>query len=214
MKKFLSVVLVVMMLASLSVCAFADVVPSIEGKDVPAYDAEGIEVDGVDEGVEIIVVLTGFNDDPGEDASEEEKTAFNFKKDAMKKAIEIVTDQNALVDAVKNAVKVESSREPATDVIDTSEDAIPIASNVFYVEAFYVADYSPAFAFDYVEGENPTVKARVKFELPKHLMKVLQLIGDTWIEVPVVLNDKGEPCLEFCFAGPVIFVVNANAENG
>lgn len=203
MKKVLSVVLAVMMLASLSVMAFADVVPSIEARPTPEVDESSVEAEGVEEGAVVTVELTAISE---EDAPEE-------VKEAVSDAIAAVTDQAALTAAVENAVAVETSGTIATDVFDTSEDAVPVASDAFYVAA-YDEEGNQILATEYQEGVVPTVKVRVKVELPKNLIKVLQLVGDTWIEVPVVLNDDGEPVLELSYAGPVVFVVNANVENG
>lgn len=203
MKKALSIVLAVMMLASLSVCAFADVVPSIETKAAPEVDESSVEAEGVEEGAVVTVEVTAISE---EDAPEE-------IKEAISKAVAAVTEQSVLVEAVDKAVAVETTGTIAADVYDTSEDAEPIASDAFYVAA-YDEEGNQILATEYEEGVAPTIKVRVKIELPKNLIKVLQLVGDTWVEVPVVLDENGEPVLEFSYAGPVVFVVNANVEVG
>lgn len=208
MKKVLSVVLAVMMLASLSVFAFAEVNASVTTKAAP--EVEAAEAQGFDGTVEAELIAAAT--ELPEDATEEEKAEFEEKKEAVNEAIASVSDVAALSAAVNAAVVVESEREKA-DVYDTAEDAVPVVSDVFYFDAKNENGES-VLATEYVEGEVPAVKILVKVELPKNLMKVMQFVSGTWIEVPVVLNDKGEPVLELSYAGPIAFVVNSNVEAG
>jgi len=203
MKKVLSVVLAVMILASLSVFAFADVNPSVTTKAAPEADESSVEAEGLEEeGAEIFVELTAIAE------AEDEQT-----KAAIEDAVAAVTEQADLVAVVEKAVVVETTSTIATEVYDTAEDAVPAVSDAFYFDA-KDANGESVLASEYVEGVTPTVKVRVKVELPKNLMKVMQLVGDTWVEVPVVLDENGEPVLEISYAGPIVFVVNANVENG
>ena len=213
MKKVLSVVLAVMMLASLSVYAFADVNPSVTTKAAPEVDESSVTVEGLPENTKVTVKLTAAATEPDENATEEEKAEFEEKKKAVNNAIQAVTNNDNLAQAVKSAAAVATTSTKATDVYDTAEDAVPAVSDVFYFDA-KDANGESVLATEYVEGETPAVKVQVKVELPKNLMKVMQLVGDTWVEVPVVLNEDGEPVLELSYAGPIVFVVNANVENG
>ena len=203
MKKVLSVVLAVMMLASLSVFAFADVNPSVTTKAAPEADESSVEAEGLEEeGAEIFVELTAIAE------AEDEQT-----KAAIEDAVAAVTEQDALEKAVASAVAVETTGTIAADVYDTAEDAVPAVSDAFFVDA-KDANGESVLASEYVEGVTPTVKVRVKVELPKNLIKVLQFVSGTWIEVPVVLNEEGEPVLEISYAGPIVFVYNSNVEVG
>lgn len=202
MKKVLSAVLAVMMLASLSVYAFADVNPSVTTKAAPEADESSVEAEGLEEGAEIFVDLTAIAE------AEDEQT-----KAAIEDAVAAVTEQDALDKAVASAVAVETTGTIAADVYDTAEDAVPAVSDAFFVDA-KDANGESVLASEYVEGVTPTVKVRVKVELPKNLIKVLQFVSGTWIEVPVVLNEKGEPVLEISYAGPIVFVYNSNVEVG
>lgn len=211
MKKVVSVVLAVMMLASLSVFAFADVNPSVTTKAAPEFDADSVVVDGVDGNVS--VELTAAATELDENATEEEKAEFEEKKEAVNNAIEAVTEQADLVAAVEQAVVVETTSTIATDVYDTAEDAVPAVSDVFYFDAKDENGES-VLATEYVEGETPAVKVLVKVVLPDNLMKVLQFVKGVWVEVPVVLDENGEACLEVSYVGPIVFVVNSNVEKG
>lgn len=215
MKKVLSVVLAVMMLASLSVMAFADdaVNPSVTTKAAPEVDESSVTVEGLPENTKVTVELTAAATEPDENATEEEKAEFEEKKEAVEAAVAAVTSTAALTKAVAEAVVVKTTSTIATDVYDTAEDAVPAVSDVFYFDA-KDANGDSVLATEYVEGETPAVKVQVKVELPKNLMKVMQLVGDVWVEVPVVLNEDGEPVLELSYAGPIVFVTNANVENG
>lgn len=213
MKKVLSVVLAVMMLASLSVYAFADVNPSVTTKAAPEVDESSVTVEGLPENTKVTVELTAAATEPDENATEEEKAEFEEKKEAVNNAVEAVTEQADLVAVVEKAVVVETTSTIATEVYDTAEDAVPAVSDAFYFDA-KDENGDSVLATEYVEGETPAVKVQVKVELPKNLMKVMQLVGDVWVEVPVVLDENGEPVLEISYAGPIVFVVNANVENG
>ena len=202
MKKVLSVVLAVMMLASFSVFAFADVNPSVTTKAAPEADESSVEAEGLEEGAKIFVELIALAE-----AKDEEIKA------AIEDAIAAVTEQDALVEAVASAVAAETTGTIATDVYDTAEDAVPAVSDAFFVDAKNENGES-VLASEYVEGKTPTVKVRVKVELPKNLIKVLQYVSGTWIEVPVVLNEEGEPVLEISYSGPMIFIYNSNVELG
>ena len=200
MKKVLSVVLAVMMLASLSVCAFADVNPSVTTKAAPEVDEESVVVEGFDG--EISVELTSAVD-------AEDETV----KAAVDAAVAAVTNNDDLAKAVESAAAVETTRTIAADVYDTSEDAVPAVSDVFYFDAKDENGES-VLATEYVEGETPAVKVLVKVVLPNNLMKVMQLVSGVWVEVPVVLDENGEACLEVSYVGPIVFVVNSNVEKG
>jgi len=213
MKKVLSVVLAVMMLASLSAIAFADVNPSVTTKAAPAVDESSVEVEGVDEGTEVTVTLTSaVPEELAADASEEEKAEFEQKKAAVEAVLEEVSKDASLTNTLDAAVAVETTSELA-DVYVVSANPAPVVSDVFYFDAKDQNGES-VLATEYVEGETPAVKVQVKVDLPKNLMKVLQKVGGTWIEVPVVLNDAGEPVLELSYAGPIVFVVDSNVEVG
>jgi len=213
MKKVVSVVLAVMMLASLSVFAFADVNPSVTTKAAPAVDESSVEVEGVAEDTVVTVTLTSaVPEEPAEDASEEEKAEIEQKKAAIEAVLEEVSQDASLTKTLDAVVAVETSSELA-DVYVVSDNPVPVVSDVFYFDAKDQNGES-LLATEYVEGETPAAKLRVKVELPKNLMKVLQKVGQTWIEVPVVLNDAGEPVLELSYVGPIVFVVDSNVEVG
>jgi len=200
MKKVVSVVLAVMMLASLSVFAFADVNPSVTTKAAPEFDADSVVVDGVDGNVSVELTSSV-------DAEDEEVKA------AIDAVLAAVTKSEDLAQAIETVVAVETTRTIAADVYDTSEDAVPAVSDVFYFDAKDENGES-VLATEYVEGETPAVKVLVKVVLPDNLMKVMQLVGDVWVEVPVVLDENGEACLEVSYVGPIVFVVNSNVEKG
>jgi len=219
MKKVLSLVLVVLMLASLSVFAFAD-----EGGDesdltkpstTPVeYDEESIEIEGFEEGEgEVFIeVISEYTEVP-EDATDAQKAEFEAKKEALAAAVKALEDQEALEKAVSEAVAVATGRTVAEDVYDRSEDAIPAVSDAFHFDAKN-KDGKSVLPNEYKEGELPTGTIRVKFNLPDNLIKVLQRVGETWIEVPVVINEKGEATLEIRYAGPIVFIYNSNVELG
>ena len=179
MKKVLSVVLAVMMLASLSVFAFADVNPSVTTKAAPSFEEDAVTTDGT----AVKVELTSAANAEGE------------VKEAIDAAVEAVSSEDGLADALA-AAGVELDAGTKTSV-----------SDVFFFDA---KDANGESVFK----EDGSVKVKVKVELPKNLMKVMQLVGDVWVEVPVVIDENGEPVLELSYAGPIVFVTNANVENG
>ena len=222
MKKVLSLILVVMMLASLSVFAFAteaekagfDPSPvAPEPSDAPSHDADSyeFEYEGFEE--EIFIEVISEYTEIAEDATDAEKAEFEAKKAALADAVKALEDQEALQKAVAEAVAVASERTVAEDVYDRSEDAIPAVSDAFHFDAKN-KDGKSVLPNEYKEGELPTGTIRVKFNLPDNLIKVLQRVGETWIEVPVVINEKGEAALEIRYAGPIVFIYNSNVELG
>ena len=217
MKKVLSLILVVMMLASLSVCAFASALDDESDSPSPIpveYDEESIEIEGFEEGEgEVFIeVISEYTEVP-EDATDAQKGEFEAKKEALAAAVKALEDQEALEKAVSEAAAVATERTVAEDVYDRSEDAIPAVSDAFHFDAKN-KDGKSVLPNEYKEGELPTGTIRVKFNLPDNLIKVLQRVGETWIEVPVVINDEGEAALEIRYAGPIVFIYNSNVELG
>jgi len=207
MKKVVSVVLAVLMLASLSAFAFADVNPSVETKAAP--EVKSSEVFGTD--AAITIEETVASDEIPADASDELKAELEEKIAQVKDLIEALKDQSYLNAAVNGAVTVETNRTVVEN--DKAADAVYSVSDVFYVDAKDEEGKS-VLAHTYVEGETPEVQVLVKVDLPENLVKVLQLVGDVWVEVPVVVDANGDPCLEISYAGPVVFVYNSNVEKG
>lgn len=219
MKKVLSLVLVVMMLAGLSVYAFASAPaseetkkPSKETTGAPEFDEDSIEVEGLEDTSIFIELISEYTEVP-EDATDDAKSEFEAKKAALANAVKALEDQEALEKAVAEAVAVATDKTVAEDVYDRSEDAIPAVSDAFHFDAKN-SEGKSVLASAYKEGETPAVKIRIKFQLPDNLIKVLQRVGDTWIEVPVVINEKGEASLEIRYAGPIVFIYNSNIELG
>lgn len=225
MKKVLSLVLVVLMLAGLSVFAFATETdssnppaptptlrPSQQNQGGPAFDTDSIEVEGLEDTSVFIELISEYTEVP-EDATDDEKAEFEAKKAALADAVKALEDQEALEKAVAEAVAVATNKTVAEDVYDRSEDAIPAVSDAFHFDAKN-SEGKSVLASAYKEGETPAVKIRIKFQLPDNLIKVLQRVGDTWVEVPVVINEKGEAALEISYAGPIIFIYNSNIELG
>lgn len=101
MKKVLSVVLAVMMLASLSVYAFADGNPSVTTKAVPAFEEEAV----TDDGTVVKVELTSAADAEGE------------VKEALDAAVAAVSSEEGLAEALK-AAEVELNAEDKASVGD------------------------------------------------------------------------------------------------
>ncbi len=87
MKKVLSVVLAVMMLASLSVYAFADVNPSVTTKAAPVFEEEAV----TDDGTAVKVELTSAANAEGE------------VKEALDAAVAAVSSEDGLAEALKAA---------------------------------------------------------------------------------------------------------------
>ena len=211
MKKVVSLVLAVMMLASLSVVAFADLNRSVSTKAAPDFDKNSIAVEGADvKSVSLKLITAGSK--VSAKANDEEKAAFEENQASVKNVISLFADQAAIEKAVKEAVEVESSKEKS-DVYDKADNAVPSVSDIFYFDPKYENGES-VLATVYVEGETPAVKVLVKFVLPDNLLKVMEFVKGVWVEVPVVLDENGESVLEFSYAGVVAFVYNSNVEKG
>lgn len=216
MKKVVSIVLAVLMLASLSVFAFADadvVNPSVETKAAPEVDEASNVIEGVEVEKPVFELIVPSFEIP-ENASDDVKAELEQKVAAVKDVLDSVNGNQEMLNAIVNgALEVESARTADENAYDKSENAVASVSDLFF---FDVKDDNgvSVLASEYVEGETPAVKVWVKIELPDNLMKVVQLVGDTWVEVPVVLNENGESGLEFSYSGVVLFVYNSNVEKG
>jgi len=213
MKKVVSLLVVVMMLASLSVVAGAEYLPSISTKAAPEIEEESAVIEGIDVSNPEFELIVAAHKIP-KDASDAEKAELEKKIVAVKDVIESVKDQATLNAIVNGALEIESSRPAVENVYDTAEDAVACVSDVFFFDV-KDEDGKSILASEYVEGETPAVKVWDKIALPKNLMKVVQNVGGTWVEVPVVaVNEDGEAFLEFSYSGVVAFVFNSNAEKG
>jgi len=211
MKKVFSLVLAVMLLASLSVVAFADLNRSVSTKAAPNFDRNSIAVEGADvKSVSLKLISAGSK--VSANATDEEKAEYAENQTAVQNAISLFADQAAIERAVKETVEVASAKEKS-DIYDKAEDAVPSVSDIFY---FDPKDESGKSILPrvYDEGENLAVKLTLKIDLPDHLLKVIELVDSTWIEVPVVLDENGDSVLEFSYAGVVAFVYNSNVEKG
>jgi len=227
MKKFLSVVLVVMMLASLSVCAFAAEGGSEEGSSskenkVPSPPSDPIDVESA-----VIIGLEGYGEDdviwqfigvtsePEDWYPEEPEGEFYEKRESLIALLETLKDSDVLAKALENAVTIETDSVRADDVYDTSEDAVPAVGDNCFFDLLDRKTFKSLLADEYVEGEVPAVKVQIiKKVIPENLIKVVQHVGEAWVEVPFVINDQGQTVMEVSYSGPIIFVLNANAENG
>jgi len=222
MKKILSLILAVMMLASLSVLAFAadldkqenkpDANPnSDDGNLSPEVPEVSIEIYGYDKPW-VFDLLSQYTELP-EDATDAEKTSFEEKNALINEVIKMLEDEDALKKAVSEAVTVPTERTIVEEVYDRSEDAVYAVADVYYFDA-KDSDGNSVLASEYKEEVVPSVKALIKMQIPQNLVKVVQRVGETWVEIPVVLNDQDENTIEVSYSGVFAFVYNSAVELG
>ena len=169
MKKFLSALLVVLMLASLSVCAFAANPSPTQNKD--KADATIVEAEKDEAKAAKAVKESAAKDEDGEEAVAAIGALPADATDEMKADFEDLAD--ALVDA-KDALAAGDAAIPADIKADAAEGATVSASQPFRA----VASSYPA-------------TITISVENPDDFVGMIVFMNGKWVKLNTVVNDDG-----------------------
>ena len=192
MKKFLSIALVVLMLASLTVCAFAD-----DNKKV-----NSVKQDADDTGADVVVATTPKTEDEDED-----EEALADAEEAETEAAEAIEDASA-EDEDGEEVEVALGMLPANATDEMKADFEALADALVDAKEALAADEAAAIpadvkadadegaevvagpAFRAVASKYPAT-ITISVENPDDFVGMMAFVNGKWVKLDTVVNDDG-----------------------